>query len=296
MVNFSGRILLLTVVFAAATSSVAHASFHLIAVNEVYSNADDSVQYVELIALDNFQTQLQQARIIARNANGTVATIVFDFTAPYPQLDVGETILIATPAFESVAGFAPDFVMSACSLISATAGKVTFQNDAATIIPDSVAYGGYTGLNTGFGNPAVALPTDGVNALHHVSTTVPRNNAQEYAVGVNSPKRNDGQTTTLTGAAGKDCNGNVLVDVCEIAAGTTPDENHNRIPDECENRGDFDGDGDVDLDDYRQLHDCLDGSDGGILPGCEVQDLTGDEAVDLADDALFQNAFGTSPP
>ncbi len=294
--KYSGRVLLLIVVIAAIQSPVARASFHFIAINEVYSNADGSVQYVELIALSPFQTELQQARIVARNANGTAATIVFDFTAPYPQLDAGETILIATPAFESVAGFAPDFVMSACSLISTPAGKITFLNDTGTIIADSVAYGAYTGSNTGFGNPTVALPMDGVNALRHVITSLPRNNAQEYLVGVNSPKRNDGQTTTLTGAVGKNCNGNRFVDACEIAAGLTPDGNHNRIPDECEDRGDFDGDDDVDLIDYRRLHDCLDGPDGGILPGCDVSDLTGDDAVDLADVALFQNAFGTPPP
>jgi len=287
----------LTAVLAAVVSPAARATFHLIDVNEVYTNADGSVQYVELISRGPGQTDLGPTHIEALNADGTVTMLVFDFTASFPALDNGETVLIATPGFQAIAGFAPDFVMPAGSLISFPSGRVIFDRDVGLPV-DSVAYGEYTGSNSGFGSPAAALPCDGVHSLTRVSSSVPPNNAVDFAIRVNSPRRNNGTTTTLNPPIGADCNGNQMPDLCEMATGATPDVNHNRIPDVCEDRGDFDGDGDGDvgLDDYRRLHDCLDGPDGGILPGCDVQDLTGDQAVDLPDVAQFQNAFGTPPP
>ena len=56
--------------------------------------------------------------------------------------------------------------------------------------------------------------------------------------------------------------------------------------------GDFDLDGDVDLDDYRSLASCLYGPDVVPPPGCEVKDLDGNDRVDLGDFAAFQAAFG----
>jgi hypothetical protein len=56
--------------------------------------------------------------------------------------------------------------------------------------------------------------------------------------------------------------------------------------------GDFDGDADVDIDDYVIVHDCLTGPEGGILPDCGPVDLGGDDDVDIHDLAAFQLAFG----
>jgi len=294
-VKSSACILWLSAVFAAVVLPAARADFHLIIVNEVYTNADGSIQYVELIARAALQTNLGPTHVEALNAEGTVTMMVFDFTASFPALGNGETVLIATPGFQAVAGFAPDFVMLAGSLISYPSGRVIFDRDVGLPV-DAVAYGSYTGVNTNFGLPALALPCDGINSLTRVLTSPQPDNAVDFAVRANSPRRNDGTNTTLNPSTGADCNGNQMPDLCEAATGATPDGNHNRIPDECEDRGDFDGDGDVGLDDYRRLHDCLDGPDGGILPGCDVEDLTGDQAVDLADVALFQTAFGMPLP
>jgi hypothetical protein len=173
---------------------------------------------------------------------------------------------------------------------------VLYETDDAFFIVDAVAYGDYTADNTGFGQPAVALPCDGVHSLTRVSSSTPLNNAVDFAVRVNSPRRNDGTHATLNLPVGTDCNANGVPDACDIASGDSVDHNGNHIPDDCEYRADFDRDGDVDLDDYRRIHDCLDGPDGGIIPGCDRQDLTGDEVVDLLDVAAFQNSFGTPPP
>jgi hypothetical protein len=55
--------------------------------------------------------------------------------------------------------------------------------------------------------------------------------------------------------------------------------------------GDFDDDGDVDLDDYAVLASCLTGPDGGVLSGCQTSDLEEDGDTDLADFGEFQRCF-----
>ncbi len=55
--------------------------------------------------------------------------------------------------------------------------------------------------------------------------------------------------------------------------------------------GDHNGDGDVDLDDYREFPACLAGPAGGLGPGCGVFDSDGNGHVDLFEVAQFQRDF-----
>ncbi|MCH7527481.1 MAG: hypothetical protein IID39_08595 [Planctomycetes bacterium] len=55
--------------------------------------------------------------------------------------------------------------------------------------------------------------------------------------------------------------------------------------------GDFDGDGDVDLDDFERFLTCVTGPDGGVLPDCDPGDFDTDNDVDFTDFAAFQRAF-----
>ena len=61
---------------------------------------------------------------------------------------------------------------------------------------------------------------------------------------------------------------------------------------------DFDGDGDVDQEDFGYFQACYSGP--GILPetGCEDADLNGDDDVDLDDFAIFESCVGgaNQPP
>lgn len=173
------------------------ASFHLMLIDEIFTSPDGRVQYIELRATANNQTQLQNTRIVAFDPTGAVETLVLDITTSFPALNNGETWLVATPCFQNAAGFAPDYVIPSANLIPGPDGRVVFRNDVGTTIPDAVAYGAYTGANSPFGAPAAALPMDGANALQRVSTTNPDNNSVNFAVGGNSPKRNDGMTATL---------------------------------------------------------------------------------------------------
>ncbi|MHC4697156.1 MAG: IPTL-CTERM sorting domain-containing protein [Planctomycetota bacterium] len=56
-------------------------------------------------------------------------------------------------------------------------------------------------------------------------------------------------------------------------------------------RGDFDGDGDVDLDDFDMFVVCFAGPGGRPEPGCEHCDLDDDGDVDCTDWGLFQQAW-----
>lgn len=191
------RTSLLALAAGAVAAPASIASFHLMLIDEVFTSPDGRVQYIELRATANNQTQLQNTRIIAFDATGAIETLVIDIASSFPALNNGESWLVATPCFENAAGFAPDYVIPAAALIPLTDGRVVFRNDAGTSIPDAVAYGAYAGANAPFGTPAEPLPTDGVNALQRVSTTSPDNNIANFDPGTNSPKRNDGMTAVL---------------------------------------------------------------------------------------------------
>jgi len=87
-----------------------------------------------------------------------------------------------------------------------------------------------------------------------------------------------------------DCNNNQIIDICDIAEGTSQDANANGIPDECDCPGDLDGDWDIDLSDLAQLL-----SNYGITSGAshEHGDVDFDGDVDLADLAALLAVYGT---
>jgi hypothetical protein len=56
--------------------------------------------------------------------------------------------------------------------------------------------------------------------------------------------------------------------------------------------GDYDADGDVDLDDFLEFTPCLTGPAGMSMdPDCAAFDFDGDEDIDLADFAAFQGVL-----
>lgn len=62
--------------------------------------------------------------------------------------------------------------------------------------------------------------------------------------------------------------------------------------------GDFDGDGDVDQDDFDAFEQCFTGAGGQAGAGCELGDFDGDDDIDCDDWALFVLAWteaGTPP-
>lgn len=170
----------------------------LIMVNEIYSNSDGTRQFVELIALSEGQTNLGPTHVEGINADGSDTTMIHDFTGFFAQLNNNETILLATAGVVSELGFNADRIIPDGS-ISLVDGKVVFDEDFGVAI-DAVAYGAYTGDNTGFGTPALALPTNGIQSLTRIRYSfVTPNNSTDFVYAINSPKRNDGATGSLQG-------------------------------------------------------------------------------------------------
>lgn len=95
-----------------------------------------------------------------------------------------------------------------------------------------------------------------------------------------------------------DCNVNGVLDVVDLAACSATDCNRTGILDECEDvaHGDFDGDGDVQLDDYDAFFECWAGPAHGPNPAdgwCDEScrrafDFDADGDLDLEDFAALQ--------
>jgi len=73
------------------------------------------------------------------------------------------------------------------------------------------------------------------------------------------------------------------------------DCNNNRIPDDCEARGDLDANGIVDLFDHAFFAGCLTGPGLAPPPTCCMSDLDGDSDSDLADFAAMQRLIEPVP-
>jgi hypothetical protein len=96
----------------------------------------------------------------------------------------------------------------------------------------------------------------------------------------------------------RDCNDNDNNDDCDIFEESAPDCNENQIPDVCDavGNGDFDGDGQVQLEDFTAFVECLAGPyhpPTALPPRCAATcvrafDHDGDGDVDLSDLADFE--------
>jgi hypothetical protein len=139
------RFLVLIILGTAAPAS--QASFHLITIEEIYSNADGSVQYIVLHG--NFDGQnLLKTHSIQTNGPGGPQTYTFPTNLPNPFTN-GHRILIATQGFAALNLVTPDYVVP---------------NDFVPTANGTVNYAGVDQWTY------TALPTDGVNALYAVNT------------------------------------------------------------------------------------------------------------------------------
>lgn len=171
------------------------ATFHLVMINEVYSNFDGTKQFVELIAVAAGQTQMQAARVNAHDPTGSITTLVYDFTTTFNWGNM-DVMLLATQGVADELGFAPDFIIPDAAITIAD-GRVIFAQDPNFTI-DALAYGDYTGNMSGFGTPAPGLPTNGVMSLHRTRYSfIGQDNSQDFTIAVNTPTNRAGQTGTL---------------------------------------------------------------------------------------------------
>jgi len=158
--------LMLVVAFAASGIFPAFASFHTYQLNELYSNASGSVQFIELVEGSGANGQEFLAGHTLSVTQGTT-THTYTFPNDLPSSNTAGThVLIATPAFAVLGIVTPDYIVPAGFLFT-NGGTVDYAG------VDSVSYS--------------ALPVDGVSSLNRSGTT-----------GVNSPTNFAGQSGTIS--------------------------------------------------------------------------------------------------
>ncbi len=155
------RIFLAAVLLLVGTGS--HAAFHSMQITEVYSNADGTVQFIELQMTMDGQTQLS-GRMITSTQGSTSNS--FRFGSNVSNGASGSRILIGTSGYAALPGVpSPDYVI---------ANNFVFTSDV------SINFAGAALAMFG------AVPTDGTLSI-----------APDGATATNSPTNNAGQSGTV---------------------------------------------------------------------------------------------------
>ncbi|MGZ5040035.1 MAG: hypothetical protein ACXWBQ_04760 [Usitatibacter sp.] len=165
----------------AAFSGQAHATFHLWRMTQFYSNADGSVQYIELMALASGQQYLSNHTITSSSGSNTHSYTfttdlpgdsAMDMEGGYYGMGMGmsfKSMLIGTQGFAALNVVRPDYIVPN-GFLFATNGRIDYAGS------DSFAY--------------ASLPTDGTLALNRDGSMV-----------MNTPMNFDGSSGSIVGAA-----------------------------------------------------------------------------------------------
>lgn len=150
---------LLCALLSATSSRPAHATFHTYQINELYSNADGSVQFIELHEAFGASGQnLLGVHTISVTRGPTTHT--FSFATDLPNGNTANTsVLIATPGFAGLGIVTPDYIVPAGFLFTG-GGTVNYAGVDSLIYP--------------------SLPTDGVHSLFR-DGTIATNLATNFA-------------------------------------------------------------------------------------------------------------------
>lgn len=185
---------------AASVAAAAHASFHLIQVEQIVGgvNGDATAQAIQLRFRSGGQHLQANGRMRVWDAAGANPIIISDATTNLAgPSQAGDHVLFASANFASYldSPIAIDYTLS--NLIPASylaAGSLTFESNNGNTIYWRVSWGGasYTGSNAGavtndadgnFGPPIdAALPSTGLTAFlfNGTTTAMSTNNAADY--------------------------------------------------------------------------------------------------------------------
>ena len=153
---------LLQLICAALTALVAplaSANFHLFVIDQVYSNADGTVQFIVLHESTNTNGEnLLMGHSLTVSHGGVIKTLNFDHNLPSTQT-AGRRALIATQGFAALGAVAPDYVVPN-GFLATDGGSINYAG------VDQISY--------------AALPVDGSNALMR-NGSVAQNVATNFA-------------------------------------------------------------------------------------------------------------------
>ena len=95
---------LLVMTLSILPAATSYGAFHLWNFNEIYSNGDGSVQFIEMFTTSNSQ-QFTSGQKITSNLN------MFVFPSNTPSPTANHNLLLATSGFAAIAGVVPDFTI-----------------------------------------------------------------------------------------------------------------------------------------------------------------------------------------
>ena len=153
-------------------------------------NGDSSIQFLEMVASDDFQKRWGPQPDCAETV-GRAMLVFFDsagnqtgrFVVPSNPGSGANTVLFATQAFANLTGIAPDFIIP--QQVMPIAGKVCFRNN-----PDNVCAFGVN-LCLSYGGAAFTGNTEGAGAANAASLSIlgsqslSRNTNFSFNVGTN---------------------------------------------------------------------------------------------------------------
>src|SRR5262245_6748189 len=179
-------------------------AFHLWQVREAFTNADGSVQFIEMF--DSFAGEtLMAGKTLTANSDGTIKTFTFpsDLTLPTDN----HALLIATTGFGSLTGgVTPDFTFSQ----STTPISGSFFDPNATNITIT-----YNGSGDSMAVTGASLPKDGIKSLTDAGAFGLPPGTPNISAGVNSPTNLPGTTGLGVNLSNGDYNGNHSVDAAD---------------------------------------------------------------------------------
>jgi len=138
----------------------AYASFNLWDINEIYSNADGTLQFIELTTFANGE-QFVTGHTITSNSDGIVNSFTLINNTPSPTAN--RTILLATSSLASVPDFpVPDFIIPD-NFFNPTANTITLNygesSDIVTLTSGQLPTDGLESSDDN-GNSQLASPTN----------------------------------------------------------------------------------------------------------------------------------------
>lgn len=144
---------LLVIATFLAPAAVSNTAFHFWRIQEVYSNASGSVQFIELFTTVDFQ-EFTQGQTITTNQN------VFTFPSNTPAPTANHHVLLATAGFAALAGVIPDFTI-VNQFFNPMGDTIDF------LFADMVTF--------------ASLPVDGVRSLNYPGAMVALNSPTNYS-------------------------------------------------------------------------------------------------------------------
>ncbi|MEX2131881.1 MAG: c-type cytochrome [Pseudohongiellaceae bacterium] len=120
---------LISVALSVSFSQV-YADFHLWTINEVFSNADGTVQYIELRSSISAQGNLSGHTLVA--SDGAQGSNSFQFASNLSGDTTNKTLLIATAKFTGLTGLQADYTIPE-SFLFVNGGTLNFGEGSATL-------------------------------------------------------------------------------------------------------------------------------------------------------------------